>query len=406
MSIYTLKYTDTSKSPIFVYDEELDSTTLDIVLIGQSTAEYGQQLDENILHLLEHFAALESSTLPGTPDLIQAIALDHPTEGQFWFNKSTNKLFVYTLGGWVRMAMQSDMVSNSGIIAHGQQIPLPQGITSYRQCSWIVSPQYVDQESNYIECYTDTTSAIVYARYRPITANILVEGLANYLIIGTIDAPESGPSYPLPSVPLVASNTPTPTPTITITPTLTPVAGATVTPTTTPTITPTLTITPTITTTPTITPSITPTLTPTITPSSHIFTYTFNSQLFAVSNLYDIGYNNQTLSNAPLFGDLSPRLVSGYYINAFMQIIVQGSNDNIQLVFGVTNQNGGAAPPNNLFSSISFVDNSGTYRVFESANAVVMNSSYNGDNNTTWTWANNAGVFFNQNANYILVISL
>lgn len=407
MSIYTLKYTDSNKSPIFIYDEQLNTSELDIILIGQSTEEYGEELDENILHLLEHFAAYESTTTPGTPDLNRAISLKKPTEGQLWFNKSNSKLFVYTNTGWASILIKTDMVGNSGIIAHGQQIPLPQGMTSYAQCSWIVSPQYVDQESNYIECYTDA-NAVVYSRYRPITGTNLIQGLANYMILGVVDMPPTNIAYPLPSVPLVHSPTPTATPTFTVTPTPTPVAGSTRTPTPTPTLTPTNTTTPTVTTTSTITPTPTPTVTPSITVSTHVFTFNFSSALYTTNTsgatLTSIGYTNPALTD-PVFGNLSPRLFGGYYVTTFYQLIFQGSAANISLILTMANQNGGASPPSNLFSLINFVDNSGIYRSFSVSDAIITTGNANGYNFTTWSWDNNAGVFFNQNANYILLFT-
>lgn len=76
-----INHTDTEKLPITILDGEID-TTLDIGLIGRNTKGFGEQLNENFLHLLENFAA------PTPPT--------RPIEGELWFDNANNILMQYT----------------------------------------------------------------------------------------------------------------------------------------------------------------------------------------------------------------------------------------------------------------------------------------------------------------------
>lgn len=413
MPVYIIKYTNSTKASIFINPGSLNVTTLDVTLIGFDVAEYGSSFDENTLHLLENFAALESTQKPGNPDLTQVInpLLRQPTEGEFWFNKTQQRMFVYTSSGWKQLSAHDDVSGNSGIIAHGQQIPLPAAITEYSQCSWFVSPQYIDRDSNYIECYTDS-NAIVYSRYRPSGTNILVDGLANYIIIGEKTNTNIHPVFPLPSVPLPQSSTPTPTPTQSITPTSTPAIGASPTQTVTPTLTPTITVTPSVSLSLTPTPTVTPTHTPTVTPSNFIFPFTMTAQIDIISpQFFTIGYNNPQMG-VPLNGSLNPTGFFGYYVSAVQRI---NSFFNITM----TTIGGGAAPPINTFSSVSFIDITGKLRVFALSGStfevdgqpVTGGSGYStnvdpsGNNLASWNWQlNNNDLLFNNGATYTILI--
>lgn len=81
---YTIDYSDPGKSPIVVNDGTADTSTT-LTLIGKNYTRFGEILNENQLHLLENFA---NGTAP-----------NNPTEGQLWYDNSTNRLMLYD-GSW------------------------------------------------------------------------------------------------------------------------------------------------------------------------------------------------------------------------------------------------------------------------------------------------------------------
>jgi hypothetical protein len=70
---------------VTVEDGTLDQTT-DIKLVGKNYNGYGEAQNENMLHLLEHFAGTSAPT--------KALS------GQVWFDAGTNKLKFYTGSAW------------------------------------------------------------------------------------------------------------------------------------------------------------------------------------------------------------------------------------------------------------------------------------------------------------------
>jgi hypothetical protein len=393
--MYIIKYTDIDKPSIFINNEELNTSILDITLIGKATMEYGEEFDENVLHVLENFASEEDPNNPGNPDPTQTLLelLERPTEGELWYNKTTKILYVWNGVKWKELANKSNFAANSGIIAHGQQIPLPVSedgyVFTYPECSWFVSPQYWDSTVNYIECYTDSNGT-VYARYRPLGQSALINGLANYVILGTKGTTNHGIPFPLPSLPVAPSPTPTPTLSPSITPTGTPVAGASPTPTRTVTPTPTpsatVTMTPTLTTTPTITPSVTPT--PSGTPAV-VDAFVLTAGFFTM-NGQDID-SNYGYSQAKSAGTLSPLVYKG---NVVITILSQVFGNTFTFVVAMD-----GLPAANIFNSIRFVDRNGNFKTYNSSDATTNT------NGTTryWIWTE-TGVVFNANTNYILQI--
>jgi hypothetical protein len=282
MATYNIKFTDVNKTPIIVDQGALNVTSVDIALFGRIKLEYGELLNENLLHLLENFACPEDPINPGNPDLTIALedTLVHPTAGQFWYNSTQEVPFVWdeTASAWVAIASTADFAANSGKILHGQQLPLPVSPSgyqfSYSECIWIVSPSGVQQSDignngfSYMVCTTNKTG-LVQHQYAVAGTNALVSGIANYVILGMRNSNSVGspnphqhnydtiPPAPAPPINVnPASFTPTPTPIVGASPTPTPTRSATVTPTLT--VTPTVTMTPTNTRVASPTPSATP----------------------------------------------------------------------------------------------------------------------------------------------------
>lgn len=270
MVTYVINKTDSTKQTINVEEKSINQD-LPIALFGRERLEYGELMNENILHLLENFACPEGTD--GNPDLSKALdnTLENAIDGQLWYNSTdptdpdnpnagpfAQHLHVRSDGKWVPLSMFNEVAANYGTMAHGNQLPLPvssTGVTfDYDECSWIVGPTAYPDEIGYMRCYTDTTDSTVTMQYSLEGSATLIDGVANYMIIGIKGNVNRG-SNDL-DLPPVA--TPTPTPYVTFTPTAT--YG--VTPTITPTHTSTAAATPAITPTHTVTPSVTPSNSP------------------------------------------------------------------------------------------------------------------------------------------------
>ncbi len=323
---YVIYYTNLDKGTIQIQKSALITDELDIALIGKTRLEYGEIFNENLLHVLEHFACPEEPGNPGFPDLTRAYGtlLENPTAGQIWYNKTQNKPFVYTsIGTWRALSSINDIGGNSGVIAHGQFLPMPIGQDGYNfsidECTWTVSPFNIPSEIDFMHCFSDPVAKVT-MQYRLEGQIVLNDGYANYQIIGirnntnigtigcqSLQAPTSTPigsPTPTPTPTMTVTITPTITPTVTVTatatitptPTLSATPGVSVTPTPTntpppsdtPTVTPTQTITPTATLTPTVTP--TATVTPSVTPLAPIN----DGSIFAVAlRPFDVSYDGE-----------------------------------------------------------------------------------------------------------------
>lgn len=239
MTIYDVHKTKLfgkNSSPIHIDEKEIDQST-DITLFGRKKLQYGTQLNQNILHLLEHFACPENSANPGNPDLDAASAdqisnvkfLTNPIDGQLWFNSTQDCLFVYNANvfKWEPVGMQDDIAANWGVIYNGQQIPKPVSTTTghvfdYSECSWIVSPYQFPGVIEYMLCNTGTNAEVT-SIYSVTGDPTIYDAFATYLIVGIRGNINQGSLTPIPS----------PTPTPAVTPTVTTTPGA-VTPTPTP----------------------------------------------------------------------------------------------------------------------------------------------------------------------------
>lgn len=255
MTDYNVKFTDTNKTPVLVsQDSQLDAGT-DLVLFGRSFLEYGEQLNENLVKLLENFACPEDT--PHVPNTGAANeTLTEPVEGQIWYNTTRGILYQWDGTEWQALTNVNAYAANWGQVMDGTLLPRPVSsdgyVFEYSECVWVVSPAGHEGRFDYYVCTTDA-SAQVLMKYRLIGDAAPISGKANYLIVGirgNVNAGTIAVSPPIfvgPSPTPGASHTPTPTPTRTSTPaaSATPAASVGVTPTRTPTPTPTRTPTPT-----------------------------------------------------------------------------------------------------------------------------------------------------------------
>lgn len=231
---YNIKYTNTNKTPIEVDDYDLDESSTDLDLYGYLALEYGEKINENLLHILENFACPENPSNPDTPNYSRAISdkLENPTEGQLWFNTTQKRFYFWseTLGKWRALQSNLDIEANFGSIAHGQRLPRPVSpITGspyqYDECIWSVSPRGYSGKVSQMRCYTDN-DANVTMQYIIEGESTPVNGVVNYLIVGIRGNNNQGAT--ITPAPPFTTLTPTPTPSVT------PSSGSSPTPTPTP----------------------------------------------------------------------------------------------------------------------------------------------------------------------------
>ncbi len=279
MTDYIVRFTDVDTTPITVPEDTVNRTALDVALFGRVFQNYGEEVNEDLLNLLENFACPEdpasTSMYDAVPDLTQVskTQLTNPTTGEFWYNSSRELMYFYDGSIWVPIPLRGSYAANWGQILHGQQLPRPvnqQGyMFPYSECIWSVSPASINGSADMMNCNTDANAQVT-MQWRYTNTNTIVSGIANYLIIGINGNINEGVILP----PLTPGPTPTPTVTptpatsMTPTPSLTPAATQPVTPTPTPTITTTATPTPVVSITPSSTPAPTPAATVTPTPTT------------------------------------------------------------------------------------------------------------------------------------------
>lgn len=213
---YTIFYTDRCKGAevcqpsdigeaIQIPKSALITDAVDISLVGKTRFNYGEIFNENILHLLENFAAPSDSVIDGIPDLSSTVStiLEYPTRGQIWYNSSNLHPYVRSmqlteepaeLEYWQKLQTGDDVAGNHGIISDGEQLPLPVPIRNrinsptivtenftYADCSWSISPVMWDKPIKGFICETDA-NANVTVKYI-LENDTVISGLATYCII-------------------------------------------------------------------------------------------------------------------------------------------------------------------------------------------------------------------------------
>lgn len=259
MTEYIVRRTDVNMPSFTVSEDTVDRTSVDVPLIGRIFTNYGTDVNENLLNILENFACPEDSgsttIYDAVPDLNETSKeqLHQPIEGQFWYNSTRELIYYFNGTDWIPLPVRGNYAANWGQIVHGQALPRPQNqsgyLFPYDECIWSVAPASINGSVDMMTCTTDD-NAVVNFQYRYTNTTTIVNGIANYLIVGISGNQNNGNWIPPVS----------PTPTPTVNSTSTPAATASPTPSPTPTLTPT--------TTPAVTPTQTAAVSPTPAPST------------------------------------------------------------------------------------------------------------------------------------------
>jgi len=245
MSEYKLDFTDIQTDSIFVDSRDIDTESVDITLFGFKRLNYGEELNENFVHLLENFASEEDPSNPGNPDTSKTNSIISPDgdpllkngkqiEGQIWFNKSNFLPYIYHDNEWRPLdAVGEEITANWGQILNGEQIPRPATndgyVFPYSECSWIVSPFNQLDTLETMICRTDENANVTMEYVfsgsgspESAVANYMIVGIKGNNNLGDIQDPNPPPTptpsgsmgaTPTPSASVGASPTPTPTPT-------------------------------------------------------------------------------------------------------------------------------------------------------------------------------------------------
>jgi hypothetical protein len=211
MTTYVVNFTDSTKDPILIQEDAIDQST-DVTLFGRTRLQYGADMNQNMLSLLEKFACPENTAIPGTPNFTRSDGkLAVPIEGQLWYNSTQKIPFIYNGTKWVSLLAKGSIASNWGIIFDGQKIPQPVSedgyVFSYSECVWIVGPFTIDGEIINYDIETSSTGTVT------AQLNSGQSMVVSYLIIGIRNNTNAGSSNPV--------ITPTVTPTISLTPSTT-----------------------------------------------------------------------------------------------------------------------------------------------------------------------------------------
>jgi hypothetical protein len=89
---YTLNWSDNGlKSPITINEGTIDTALTPLTLVGKGRHNWGEPMQENLLHLMERFASL-------------GVEPNSPTPGMLWFNATTGQLLLRTTSNtWVQV---------------------------------------------------------------------------------------------------------------------------------------------------------------------------------------------------------------------------------------------------------------------------------------------------------------
>ena len=206
MSKYDVNFTQVNKDAIEVPEAGMNND-FDVSFPGRVRLEWGEEINESFLNLMENFACpgivdsngrykpdTSQSSLRDVTDLAtNKLADDSVVKGQLWYNKTDERLYHYNGVFWEPYTLsENDYAANWGQVAHGQQLPRPvsnpgqpnEYVFDYDECIWSVSPfQYVTRFDR-MDCFSNPATSEVTMQYRIAWSGAFLNGTVNYMIIG------------------------------------------------------------------------------------------------------------------------------------------------------------------------------------------------------------------------------
>lgn len=191
---YSVRHTNPNNGSINVQDTVEDVST-DIVLFGRKKLEYGEAMNSNLLHILENFACFARDVFDEFPDVTQTSTLSdtakqiltNPVDGQLWYNKTINRMYVYDIKRqiWNKLVTKGDIAIGAGSLLSGEVVPLPISDTgetfSQTDCVWIISANNLPSGYETVTCTYDE-SRIITCEYTMGGSTHLAQ--ADYFIVG------------------------------------------------------------------------------------------------------------------------------------------------------------------------------------------------------------------------------
>lgn len=208
MTTYNINFTDPLKTPIEVEETGLNED-YSVKFPGRIRLEWGLDVNENLLRMLENFASPALDADEDVPDAsVSGDILSNPVDGQIWYNTSNERVYKFsaTQDAWMPLGNKGQIyAANWGQIQHGQQLPRPVAangyVFPYEECIWSVSPFNYLEGFNGVTCFSDPVDSEVTMIYRLRSNSDVVEGIANYMIIGILKNNNLGSSVTPPALP-------------------------------------------------------------------------------------------------------------------------------------------------------------------------------------------------------------
>ncbi len=173
---YTIDYSTSSKTAIVVNDGTVDTTT-SLSLIGKNYTNFGELLNEDLLHMLENFANASAPT--------------NPTEGQLWYDTANSVLKLYDNGQWYTMGAPAGTTrieyrnrqDTAGVYHKTIELIVDNNIVSITTDDTTV---WTPHATEFLE---DGTTALT-TQFATIQAGIQMNSTANYKFRGTATSAE------------------------------------------------------------------------------------------------------------------------------------------------------------------------------------------------------------------------
>lgn len=173
---YTVDYSTSSKTAIVVNDGTVDTST-SLNLIGKNYTNFGELLNENLLHLLENYANTSAPT--------------NPTEGQLWYDTTNSVLKLYDNGAWYQIGAPASTTR----FEYRNRQDTASAYHKTVECLvdnaivWIATDDTTAWTPKATEYLEDGTTALT-TQFATIQAGIQMNSTTNYKFRGTATAAE------------------------------------------------------------------------------------------------------------------------------------------------------------------------------------------------------------------------